>query len=436
MITWYTTRDFRSTMNNTVRDNGESFNDVTFNFGCEQQRRQQSSTWDNAFVHVNSSNVTTTTTAATATARRTRANVIDVWRSFIRMIDTLSQLSDRTSQNRRNVESPRIGDIAFYVARVIAESKFNTNDFLTYDAVNDNSTINNNNNNNNNCDYDGLMDNNDDGIALIHDFFILNVREFTTRYLNDLVERYDIETREKIFAVKIWLTCRVHFDHQLTKRLKKMSSPTLSSNNVRVTDRLIFIENKERSTDILRVETFSPTFAMYTVCDLRDPYDRTINTDSNRFDDDNDARDDNRATDNGKRRIVGAPPSKQNWINLMPSGNRIVWYVQNLVLNARETVNRDRTLMRFIERSLNNNNNNDDVNSGGSNDSMVVATDELNCSGVRTFANSVKYEQEYQSYAKNHDLSSVDCFSVYKTLLDDLAIQWAKLNVFEPNIFE
>lgn len=384
-------------------------NDRTLNFGCEQQQQQQRPVnWngDNAFVNVNH---------PTAVSRRTVA--VNVWQSFTRMVDTLSQLSDRTSRNRRNVESPRIGDIVFYVARVIAEVKFNANEPL---VVDDDAGCD---------DYDV-----DDGIALIRDFFVLTVREFTERYLNDLVERYDVKMREKIFAVKIWLTCRVHFDHQVSRCSKKKKNDVLDK--VRVTDRLVFTESPAgESIDILRIETFSPTFAMYTVCDLRDPYDRNLETDRNRFKDECDEVNNN----NDKRRHVGAPPTKQNWINLMPSENRIVWYVQTLLLNARETVNRDQTLTRFIEHALNNEIV-DGGGGGGSEDTRqkdtAVANEEFNCSGIRTFAQSVKYEEEYQTYAKTNDLSAVDCFVVYKTLLDDLAVQWAKLNVFEPTIFE
>lgn len=435
---------------------------------------------------------------------------IETWRAFTNLINTISQLSDRTSEN---IESPRLGDIIYYVARVVAGIKtINTN---VGDENNDNCYY-----NAMNCDYRGKNDEN--RIPLIRDFFVSTVREFTERYLDDLVERYDIKMREKIYAVKIWLSCRIHFDHQLIKytqqqphQQQQLSQQAQSSRirDTRVADRLIFV-NDENETSISRIETFSPTFAMYTVCNLREPYDRTVTNDRNRFSNNiNSNRDDiyydeveffdnyvsaveNRNTCQ-QATIVGAPPSRENWINLLPNRNRVVWYVQSLLLNVRETVHRDRTLLRIIEQALTDDVENDDngnsnssnscvndLGSGGNrykysrnahtsynidkrtverssgsslinnarnntnnnnNETTIENTSKntsnvrngINCTGVHTFSDSSKYEQEYRQYVKNSDncLADNDYFSVYLSLIDDLAVQCGKLNVFEPTIF-
>lgn len=458
------------------------------------------------------------------------------WQSFIRLVNMLSRLSDSTTTGsnriggRQETPAPRIGDIAYCVACVVSR----------------------------------LGEPNENTIT--RDLFTMSVRDFTERYLTELSERCDLTERQRIYSLKIWLTCRVHFDRQLLHEMRELNNggggdgatqtakydrtKRVMSNKAKrnealeipdltlerslrdaVSGRLVFedtssLPRRNDDATLSRLESFSPTFALYTLCNLRDVYSGSILRDRNRFDLNYDPLENYqtsstptafaspssssslslvegrqqqrhqhdylqvraRANMHGGRggavhadddaddhddiiwsNRIGRPPSKRNWFSLCQTkrpaigarhdrslsvaSNDTIWYTQCLLVNARESINRDKTLFRYIEAAVNESSNRDScrgTSTTGGDTAVVVtsmepavavgpttSTGSNTFPGIKMFAKHQLYEEEFGRVRSNlfDRLNATNGFTLYLEVLDGVSVAWAKLNVFEPTVF-
>lgn len=406
------------------------------------------------------------------------------WTQFLRIVDLLSRVSDATAAGACRstpTDVPALGDLIYSVARllVLPNALESCPSSCTSDAATRLGGV--------------ALDNH-----IVRDLFVLSVRRFTEIYLSELVQSCDSAQRARIFQVKTWLTCRLHFDHQLidslsqavptvdgTRSVTRSEARQLVEKSVTnaTNGRLVFRDSPNRGPATLsRVETFSPTFALFTLCNMRDEYAATSHAQQYRFD-----RDDADAN-------VGRPPSVQDClmlygtVNTSPSvvssssvhrGGRVataldggggifrpngrhgkraaivttnssasnsgsvnsLWPEQKLLANARGYVNRDRTLQRFVGAACAEKSSSSSLSTK---DTIAVADATTATSADRTITPGVSdaikmfdrhdhYESRFRSDRTVVPLARG--FDAYRSLLERLTLAWAKLNFLEPSIF-
>lgn len=231
-------------------------------------------------------------------------------------------------------------------------------------------------------------------------------------------------------------------------------------------------------TKLIGIDTFSPTLALYTFSNLRDVYATTAFNDTERFTDEDNSRvafavglgpSDGKSGSGGainpfsatalvsvgptnrgasasstanpssrKRKrvgttrivsplanltVVGRPPSKKSWFQLCTGGASLdgendEWPKQSFFVDAGGSVYRDKKLFRYIDRAIAN----------------IDASAEDSINNVRAFARPDEYERVWRDEQFN-EISRHATFPRFLDLLDGLSLSWAKLNVFEPDIF-
>lgn len=370
------------------------------------------------------------------------------WNTFVQTVETLSRLGNPIKSRTNGVtfsDAPRLGDLIFVVG-----STFGRNGENRY----------------------------------VRDFLTFSVRDFTELYMNELVERCDESMRRQIFALKVWLSSRVHFDHRLIvdaakdnpyesavrgKRRKTSATDVRDERVIRsleeaVSGRLVFTDreqlpNRPNDAVLYQIESFSPTFALYTLCNLRDAYSATALADSNRFDE-------RCSPSTSCSSGVGRPPIKRNWYRLTAPRRDVIWPKQCYIVGARDLISQDKTLFRFIEAARRRESTDTErttvdkrhlyedrvkrsmaaaTTTTGGTPSETSADDELKrqqrrvFGGVKIFNDSSVYEADYDRDRTRTSFGCDDSREKYNTflaLLNGLCVAWGKLNVFEPSVFD
>lgn len=416
------------------------------------------------------------------------------WNHFLSAVATLSRMGTPTTvrQNGETYSStPRLGDLVYVVAAMTVRR---------------------------NGAGGGIADN-----RFIRDFLTLSVRDFTERYLTQLTERCDDAVRRQIYSLKVWLTSRVHFDRRLIidaandgvnesiVRGKKRRTTSFETRDERLTrsleeavsNRLVFTDrdqlpNRADDATLYQVESFSPTFALYTLCNLRDSYTVNALLDGPKAFTRNERKDES-STDDAK---IGRTPNKRDWFRLCAPKRDVVWPKQCYIVGARDLISQDKTLFRFIEAArrqdavaatgatavtvttaksteyeekkqrylerlrliCSNESTTDAVAAKRKrteedwnaqrnvdqqrafdqryndprtvNDQRTVNDRRTNrvLGGVKIFSTPSVYEE---AYARDRKIETYrdDVYKTYLDLLNGMSVAWAKLNVFEPDIF-
>lgn len=331
---------------------------------------------------------------------------MDYWRDFLRIINRMVELGCTRDS------SPRLGDLVYCMLFLIelgATESCGSGD---------------------NCCRKRLS-----GNPVLRDFFLLSVRDFISKHLETLAALTSPEERCKVFSMKAWFSCRVHSDSRLLE-----ASSNLISNDVELTEslngRVCFVDHdvlpkSSNEPRLVGIDSFSPTLALYTFSNLRDVYATTAFADVNRFDDKYEKTTIPIATNSRKRKrnanalanlvLVGRPPSKKSWFQLCASGGteseNDEWPKQSLFVDVGGSIYRDKKLFRYIDRAI--------ANSDASDETI---------NNVRAFARPEDYERMWRNEQFN-EISRHATFSRFLDLLDGLSVSWAKLHIFEPDIF-
>lgn len=331
---------------------------------------------------------------------------MDYWRDFLRIINRMVELGCTRDS------SPRLGDLVYCMLFLIelgATESCGSSD---------------------NCCRKRLS-----GNPVLRDFFLLSVRDFISKHLDTLASLTSPEERCKVFSMKAWFSCRVHSDSRV---LESSANSNLTNNDVELSellnDRVCFVDRdvlpkSSNEPRLVGIDSFSPTLALYTVSNLRDVYATTALADVNRFDDTSEKT---IATATSRKRkrttnalanlvLVGRPPSKKSWFQLCASGGKESendeWPKQSLFVDVGGSIYRDKKLFRYIDRAIANSDTSDET-----------------INNVRAFARPEDYERVWRNEQFN-EISRHATFSRFLDLLDGLSLSWAKLHIFEPDIF-
>lgn len=332
---------------------------------------------------------------------------MDYWRDFLRIIDRMVELGCTRDSN------PRLGDLVYCMLFLIelgATESCGSSE---------------------NCCRKRLS-----GNPVLRDFFLLSVRDFIAKHLETLASLTSPEERCKVFSMKAWFSCRVHSDSRVIETNSNLTNSDvelaeLLNGRVCFIDRDISPKNSNEPR-LVGIDSFSPTLALYTVSNLRDVYAATALADTNRFDDMSEKTIATTTTSRKRKRaanalsnlvLVGRPPSKKSWFQLCATGgkessqNDDEWPKQSLFVDVGGSIYRDKKLFRYIDRAIANSD----------------TTDET-INNVRAFVRPEDYEQVWRNEQFN-EITRHATFSRFLDLLDGLSLSWAKLHIFEPDIF-
>lgn len=360
------------------------------------------------------------------------------WSQFLRLVNYVASLADSTNENSKCRSTPtavpQLGDLIFSVAQLLVVPNFIDGCESTTCRSSDSGRPG-----------GSSLDN-----TIVRDLFVMSARQFADCYLNELVRNCDLAERSRVFQVKTWLSCRVHFDHQLigamTQHLGNIGTNNETLRNVEksisnaTNGRLVFRETEDKAT-LSRIESFSPTFALFTLCNIREEYMATAFTQQNRFS----------VVDNSASTNVGKPPTVETCLvlygengqpdqyrerkndatkRLFESGSSTQvqksWPEQRLLANARGLVNRDKTLQRFVNVACAESNERGDKSHHSTDDTPEA---------IKLFDRHDYFESRYQADRSSATLALVRGFDTYRALLNNLCLAWGKLNYLEPRIF-
>lgn len=358
------------------------------------------------------------------------------WSQFLRLVNYIACLTDSTNESSKCRSTPtavpQLGDLIFSVAQLLVVPNFLDGDSSSC-RPSDSARPGGSN-----------LDN-----TIVRDLFVMTTRQFVDCYLDELVRNCDLTERSRVFQVKTWLSCRVHFDHQLIgsmthhivgqvgsniETLRKVEKTIGNATN----GRLVFRDDADKAT-LSRIESFSPTFALFTLCNIREEYMATAFTQQNRFS----------ATTETSLSSVGKPPTVDTCLVLYGENNgrpdhyrerkseatkrlfeggsvtqvQKAWPEQRLLANARGLVNRDKTLQRFVS-----------VACAESTERGDRPTDDTP-DAIKLFDRHDYFESRYQADRASTTLALVRGFDTYRALLNNLCLAWGKLNYLEPRIF-
>lgn len=252
--------------------------------------------------------------------------------------------------------------------------------------------------------------------ALIADFFLLSLRDFLCKYLSTIAE-LSPEKKHIIYRVKSRLSCAVHFNYELTEialaderrnrdqealsaMTNKAGATEFAIDAIRLIDapsipnvctkRVSFLQNASSchlssqikdNTRVITIESFRPTFALYTVVNLNTRFDTAIHSgmesirhfnDNGYLSEDTDdkneghrrkkrARDKSHATIAGDKgdhlffqKSIYQPPDRKSWYALCMADNErsppsSFWPKQIVLQNSRDIMN-DSAIRELMDR--------------------------------------------------------------------------------------
>lgn len=343
------------------------------------------------------------------------ADKMDYWRDFLRIVNRTSDLGCTRDS------SPRIGDLIYGILFLI--------ELGVTETVDDNERP-----------RDKVSNN-----PVLRDFFLLSVTDFVSKHLEMLSSLTTPDERQRLFSLKSWITCRVHTDVRL---LEVASTTNLVASDVELQEslngRICFFDRNSiprRTCDDARlvgIDSFSPTLAVYTFCNLRDVYASTAFSDTERFDDRSLEVNQTNSNHLSKKRkrsrgnpnftaltVVGRPPTKKNWFSLCRGSNVNAdseeWPKQTLLVDVGGSIYRDKKLFRYIDRAI-------------TSENVSLNSGEETINNVRAFVRPEEYERIWKNEQFN-EISRHATFPRFLELLDGISVAWAKLNVFESDIF-
>nr|WQF02783.1 MAG: hypothetical protein [Apis mellifra filamentous-like virus] len=296
---------------------------------------------------------------------------------------------------------------------------------------------------------------------IITDFFLLDVYDFIGKYLDLISGQLTVEQRKKLYRLKVRMSCTLHFNYQLDSirmaervEVSDDTQPTRGDNLPSIDSvcqqQVVFTDETRR---VMYVENFSPSFALYTVAQLKRRVMPQVLVNELRNECDNEdgvAAIDTAAGGNTKKKkrrkkdcpnIAGAPPTVEQWHSICHGEEqyRVAHWPKPVVTLCSRDLMRDSMLQRFLANKDQQQQERDD------NEESLEVPGNKNCCGalIRVFNERQIYKSDVDSfiyaqrkiYENDKDTSEQTPQQDFCRLMNRFCTAWAKMHYLEPTVF-
>lgn len=301
---------------------------------------------------------------------------------------------------------------------------------------------------------------------IITDFFLLDVYDFIGKYLDLISGQLTVEQRKKLYRLKVRMSCTLHFNYQLdsirmaerVETSEDTQQPTRGDNLPSIDSvcqqQVFFTAEDVNAGRVMYVENFSPSFALYTVAQLKRRVIPQVLANELRNECDSNIMDDETATAATKKKkrrkkdcpnIAGAPPTVEQWHSICHGEEqyRVAHWPKPVVTLCSRDLMRDSMLQRFLankdQQQQQQQQQNDET------ETTFEVTGNKNCCGalIRVFNERQTYKSDVDSfiyaqrkvYENEKDTSEQTPQQDFCRLMNRFCTSWAKMHYLEPTVF-